>query len=61
MGCFDIFGGVGLYTSNLGISLCKSKEVGDLGFCRMEDKWGRKTTGENALMKILERQILQSN
>lgn len=46
MGFFDIFGGEGLYTSNLGVSLCKSKEVGDLGFCLMEDKWRRKTISE---------------
>ena len=49
-GLLYIFGGGGLYTSNLGVSLCKSKKVGDLGFCHMEDKWGRKTMSENALM-----------
>ena len=43
MDCFEIFcaGGQGaksMYTSNLRNSLCKSKVVGDLGFCQMEDK-----------------------
>lgn len=56
-------------------SLRKSKAVGGLVFCQMEDTnkalmaevsmefadWGRQTMGENAHVKILERHILQGN